>query len=1371
MKYQILFILLLILIIFTNSYSNIINVPTDYSLIQSAISNASDGDSIIVNPGIYEESINLKGKNIFISSLYYLNQDTSLITNTIIQGNSIQSVVSIISGEDTTCVLNGFTIQNGLGIILQGDEEYTGGGISIKYESNPQIRSCVIKDNVADYGGGILVSHGSMPIIYNCVIEKNHSNLAGAGLYCIQRSDQNASNPKIISSRIFHNFSNVSGGGVEAAVNSTLEITNCLIAHNKAAHFGGGISGWFSTIKIDNCTIIQNEITNENKHGGGIGVGVVTIELRNTILWGNTAEYSPNASFAEADKTTIKYSTIDTSGQAIKFGTQGRVTILENNLYNSPLFTDSLFHISQSSLTIDAGNPASSFELEPNYNGRRINMGAYGNTEEATISNPEIGTSLTEINFDSLLIQSSDTLNLWIYNYGSTRLNLDSIYIESTEGFEIIGDSANYIAPGDSIEVLLVFTPNQTIEYSTELYIISNDENESIKTLTVTAKGYLSGQFSGLLTREFSPYYIYDDLYVEQDMTLTIEPGVRLLFDIDNSLIVDTSATLISVGTSIDSICFEPVDINNKWAGVLIFNSNTCNITYTNFEKCNYELGHSDQIFGFKKGHAIYAWNSTLNISNSTFRDCIAGGAGGALSIDSSTVALENSWFFNNRDGGFYSGVMAAYNGSNVTFTGCIFENNLSQIQDMISLSGSSVQIKNSVFKQNMAMESGVININNGSAEIINNTFVDNEFFNSYVITGNEINIITIQNNIFWNNTEPHLYFNTFSVDSFIFSYNNMDWLEEGTGNFSANPEFASLTEFTLKPYSPCIDSGDPEQFDSDSSVSDIGAEFFFHTNIEGNVSGTWDEDSSPYIIRDNVTVDYNEVLNINDKVEILFTPDKIIRVEGEFNAIGSEYFPIKFKSILDTLGNNNSFRIIANDITGYDQGNINLDWTIITNGQLNGHYGYFYVNNTVVQNTDFGFHLWYAGANISNSTLLNMDHAGIYGEIGSVNIDNCLFDSVSCGLQTKDFRVDIINSTIIGKQKELENYSVNGLEIFVDNNWGFGIDFSKGIFTNVDADIFFYEDSIGQYGEEVIQVIEDDGLLAPVLGYTSFVSRIGQNAFYIKTTEGNYVKLLLGSASNGSYDLKISYQYLKNNNRIFDSNLAFWSLESNSGILAINAPINIDNVEIKNFSGYGMDLSQIELTFSNLNIHDNYEGFAYKLFNNKEFNYAPSLDNANRIFNNIGYNFINGTNDSIDISYSYWGSTDYNELIQKINQGNGLVNITPWTDSTFSTLYDDVTSLAKSEDHHLKEFKLYQNFPNPFNPLTTINFYLPKTEEVAIEIFNSLGQKIESILNNKMTQGSHSVIINGSNFSSGIYYYKITAGHFREVKKMVILK
>ena len=91
-------------------------------------------------------------------------------------------------------------------------------------------------------------------------------------------------------------------------------------------------------------------------------------------------------------------------------------------------------------------------------------------------------------------------------------------------------------------------------------------------------------------------------------------------------------------------------------------------------------------------------------------------------------------------------------------------------------------------------------------------------------------------------------------------------------------------------------------------------------------------------------------------------------------------------------------------------------------------------------------------------------------------------------------------------------------------------------------------------------------------------------------------------------------------------------------------------------------------------------------------------------------------------------------------------------------------------------EFVLSQNFPNPFNPATEIRFQLPEANLVVLRIYNALGQEIRTLVNSEYQAGFHSVSWDGKNsngnpVSSGVYFYKLEAGSFSQIKKMSLIR
>ena len=85
--------------------------------------------------------------------------------------------------------------------------------------------------------------------------------------------------------------------------------------------------------------------------------------------------------------------------------------------------------------------------------------------------------------------------------------------------------------------------------------------------------------------------------------------------------------------------------------------------------------------------------------------------------------------------------------------------------------------------------------------------------------------------------------------------------------------------------------------------------------------------------------------------------------------------------------------------------------------------------------------------------------------------------------------------------------------------------------------------------------------------------------------------------------------------------------------------------------------------------------------------------------------------------------------------------------------------------------FSLSQNYPNPFNPYTNISFSLPKTTNVKIEVFNILGQRVATLVDNKIQTGNHILTFDGSQLASGLYFYTIKADKFYQVRKMLLMK
>jgi len=101
----------------------------------------------------------------------------------------------------------------------------------------------------------------------------------------------------------------------------------------------------------------------------------------------------------------------------------------------------------------------------------------------------------------------------------------------------------------------------------------------------------------------------------------------------------------------------------------------------------------------------------------------------------------------------------------------------------------------------------------------------------------------------------------------------------------------------------------------------------------------------------------------------------------------------------------------------------------------------------------------------------------------------------------------------------------------------------------------------------------------------------------------------------------------------------------------------------------------------------------------------------------------------------------------------------------------DQVSSVSNNEITYPAEYKLYQNYPNPFNPTTTINYSIPKAGNVKLTVYNTIGSKVATLLNEYKPAGNYSVQFNATNLASGIYLYRLESGSYSNAKKFILMK
>lgn len=137
-------------------------------------------------------------------------------------------------------------------------------------------------------------------------------------------------------------------------------------------------------------------------------------------------------------------------------------------------------------------------------------------------------------------------------------------------------------------------------------------------------------------------------------------------------------------------------------------------------------------------------------------------------------------------------------------------------------------------------------------------------------------------------------------------------------------------------------------------------------------------------------------------------------------------------------------------------------------------------------------------------------------------------------------------------------------------------------------------------------------------------------------------------------------------------------------------------------------------------------------------------------------------------LEFMFWGISN---KVGYISMSISIDNLFGEDSLGVKTIYDvfDITSVPSQEIP--SRFQLSQNYPNPFNPTTRIKFALPKESNVTLNIYNLLGQEVETLISKVMSVGYHTVDFNATNLPSGMYVYRIEAGNFVQSKKMLLMK
>jgi hypothetical protein len=136
------------------------------------------------------------------------------------------------------------------------------------------------------------------------------------------------------------------------------------------------------------------------------------------------------------------------------------------------------------------------------------------------------------------------------------------------------------------------------------------------------------------------------------------------------------------------------------------------------------------------------------------------------------------------------------------------------------------------------------------------------------------------------------------------------------------------------------------------------------------------------------------------------------------------------------------------------------------------------------------------------------------------------------------------------------------------------------------------------------------------------------------------------------------------------------------------------------------------------------------------------------------------------DVSVTLEAGENPEVVLVKYKISNSLNQTTNTVEYTVMSIFD---KLASDDENY--NFNLYQNYPNPFNPQTKITFSVPEDSKVNLIVYDILGKEIKTLVNDNLTAGKYEVEFDAGNLSSGIYFYRLSAGKNSETRKLQVIK
>ncbi len=858
----------------------------------------------------------------------------------------------------------------------------------------------------------------------------------------------------------------------------------------------------------------------------------------------------------------------------------------------------------------------------------------------------------------------------------------------------------------------------------------------------------VSGNVSGEWTVDNSPYNVVGELTVPTDSTLIIDPGVSVIFQGHYKFNVETSATLIAAGTESDSIVFTAANTSEGWWGIRFFSaSDISRISY-----CHIEYGRATGNEPDNDGGAIYCSYSNPSISNNTISDNSADYGGGIFCDHSDPIISYNT--ISNNLGTWGGGGIYCIN-SDPTINGNTISNNSAYTGGGIYCNFSNSDITNNTISENSANgynnnhEGGGIYCCDSSPTIMNNTISDNSadygggiyfisnsspMINNNTITGNSA---FNGGGIYCNSSDPTISGNTISNNSAyegggIYCYEtNMAITNNTISNNSADYRGggircrinSNLTVINTILWADSAPYGN--EIDLDNSVYDVT-----YSDIQGGWGGEGNIDADPLFVNpDNGDYHLQEGSPCIDAGDPNSPPDP----DGTIADMGAFYYnplpsggviynPEDFIfTIAQNLTTFRNYQITSGDSSGYVLSFCNAPWVT-----LDPDYVEMEPNDTVMVTATFNPGELPFDSTYTTDITFASDIPGFQGDpipvemtvippadiVLDYNPDDFLFDILRDSVETKYFNL------ICNQNSAL---SVSYVKMLCDSSW-----------------ISFEPDSVNMDPGDTITV-------AAIFDATGLYYR--------------------------SYDADIYFES---------------DMPSMDGVIiptemTVRTTVGVEASIADNILSVG-DTLAVDITVTNPTSQNLYLWLATAMELPGGYIYGPVFGPYDfRLFPDGG---VYGTIKHIVPEVAPAGDYQYlvrvspqDDMAFAMGEGSAPFSITgsakngEMGDNAWGILYYSFDNNCNNLQVSIPKKYSVGNYPNPFNAQTTISFDVPTAGNVSLEVYNIMGQKVATLVKGNIEAGSHTVIWDAGNYSSGIYFYKLTAGNKVFTKRMTLLK